>query len=152
MKAREIISRAFTEVVSSKSEIDNIDFDDGLRYLNRMMAKLEDTGVDVGYTQTASIDEELTVQDGALLGMTKNLALNLWSQYNNNPVNRVLKFSANRSLMAMRNIGFDAVGVAKFPSTLPVGSGNYQSPYSEDFYTNDTDRSIFIGTENGEQH
>lgn len=152
MKAREIINRAFTEVVSSKSEIDNIDFDDGLRYLNRMMAKLEDTGVDVGYTQVASIDEELTVQDGALLGMTKNLALNLWSQYNNNPVNRVLKFSANRSLMAMRNIGFDAVGVAKFPCTLPVGSGNYQSPYSEDFYTNDTDRSIFIGTENGEQH
>lgn len=150
MKAREIISRAFTEVVSSKTKISSVDLDDGLRYLNRMMAKLEDTGVDVSYTQVDSVDDDITVQDGALLGMTKNLALNLWPQYNTNPANNVLKFSASRSLVAMRNIGFDSIGVAQFPSTLPVGSGNYQSPYSEDFYTNGADKSIFIGAENGE--
>lgn len=152
MKIREILSRAFSEVVSSKYQISNIDYDDGLRYLNRMMAKMAATGIDVGYTQASSIDDDLTVQDGAILGMVKNLAVNLWPQYNSEPVNNLLSFSAKRSMEAMRNIGFDTIDVALFPSTLPIGSGDYRGAYSENFYTNETDVSIFIGKENGEQH
>jgi hypothetical protein len=38
MKAREIISMAYAEVIQSKTDISPAELIDGLRYLNRMMS------------------------------------------------------------------------------------------------------------------
>ena len=148
MKAREVINRAFAEVVTSKYDIENINLSDGLRYLNRMMAKLEIQGIDLGYTSLNSVDEELTTPDTVILGMVKNLALILWPQYSTTPVNPLIKFSADRSLNSMRSQAINIIQPAQFPSTLPRGSGSNIGRYDDDFYTNDQGRSTYLGVEN----
>lgn len=148
MKAREIITRAFAEVIQSKYTIEDVNLQDSLRYLNRMMAKLEIEGIEVGYTSLSDVDSELTTPNTVILGMVKNLALILWPQYSTVPVNPLIKFSANRSLESMRSQAITIVEPAQFPSTLPRGSGNYDGRYTDPFYTNTEGVSTYIGVEN----
>ena len=75
MQAREVILRAFAEVTQSKAPIQDVELSDGLRYLNRMMARPE--FVALGYTSLSSVDDQMTVANGVILGMVKNLALTL---------------------------------------------------------------------------
>ena len=146
MKAREIITRAFAEVVQSKYTIEDVNMNDGLRYLNRMMAKLE-VDIDLGYTSLSSVDSDVTVPETVTLGMVKNLALILWPQYSTTPVNPLIKFVADRSIDAMRSQAFTGIEPAQYPATLSVGSGNYDGVYSDPFYTNAEGVSKYIGIE-----
>ena len=148
MKAREVIARAFAEVVQSNYTPEDVNFSDGLRYLNRMMAKLEINGIDVGYTSVNALDDVLTTPNTVILGMVKNLALILWPQYNVDPVNPLIKFSAKRSLNSMRCQAIQIIPPAQFPSTLPRGSGNQDGRYSEPFYTNNVGISTYLEVEN----
>ena len=148
MKARSVISRAFAEVIQSKTGIQDVELQDGLRYLNRMMAKLAAEGVTVGYTSLSDVDSEMTVPDGVILGMVKNLALTLWPQYSTDPVNPLIKFSAKRSLDTMLAQAITIIQPSQFPATLPIGSGNYDGTYTDTFYTNEEGTSTYIGTEN----
>lgn len=148
MKAREIIERAFNEVTQSKAPIQEVELTDGLRYLNRMMAKLAVTGIDVGYTSLSDIEDDVTTPNGVILGMVKNLALLLWPQYSTTPVNPLIKFSAERSLNTMRSQAINEIQVAQFPSTLPRGSGNWDGPLQDDFYTNVPGHGNYIAGEN----
>ena len=148
MKARTIIERAFAEVVQSSYEPESVNMEDGLRYLNRMMAKLEVSGIEVGYTSLSSVDDHISTPNTVVLGMVKNLALILWPQYNIGPVNPLIKFSADRSLNSMRCQAIDTIQPAKFPATLPRGSGNQDGRYSEPFYTNNIGVSTYIEAEN----
>jgi hypothetical protein len=146
MKAREIISWAFAEVTQSKATIQDVEIADGLRYLNRMMSKPEFSAL--GYTSLASADNVVTVPDGAILGMVKNLALTLWPQYSTIPVNPLIKYSAGRSFDTMLALAITTINPAQFPATVPVGSGNYDGRYTDNFYGNQQGHSTFIGTEN----
>lgn len=148
MKAREVITRAFNEVTQSKSNIEPVELNDGLRYLNRMMAKLAASGVQVGYTSLTSVDDEITSPNGVILGMTKNLALILWPQYSVDAINPLIKFSAERSLNTMRSQAITVIEPAQFPATLPRGSGNWDGPLHDDFYTNDQGHGNYIASEN----
>lgn len=152
MIAREIISRAFYEVVISKYRIEDISLDDGLRYLNRMMAKFEVEGIELGYTPLTDVDQVVTVPDTVFLGMVKNLALILWNQYNIGPVNPLIKFSADRSLKAMRSQAITITEPSQYPATLSRGSGNYDGQYTDPFYTNVQGESKYLGVEDDEQH
>lgn len=147
MKAKDIITFAFAEVVQSKYKIEPVNLIDGLRYLNRMMAKYDSQGIVLGYTALTSPDDLVTVPDTVAMGMVKNLALILWPQYNIGPVNPLIKFSAKRSLNSMRAQAINIIEPAQFPSTLPIGSGNYNGLYSDNFYTNDQGRSEYLGVE-----
>jgi hypothetical protein len=147
MKAKDIITFAFAEVVQSKYKIEPVNLVDGLRYLNRMMAKYNAEGIQLGYTSLASPNDVVTVPDTVIMGMVKNLALILWPQYNIGPVNPLIKFSAKRSLNSMRAQAINITEPAQFPATLPVGSGNYNGLYGADFYTNDQGRSEYLGVE-----
>ena len=148
MKARDIISWAFAEVTQSKAPIQDNELYDGLRYLNRMMNRLEGNGVEIGYTSLSDVDSTVTVPDGAILGMVKNLALTLWPQYSTTPVNPLIKYSAKRSLDTMLAMAITTINPAQFPATVPVGSGNYNGRYTDNFYTNQQGHSTFIGIEN----
>ena len=147
MKAKDIITFAFAEVVQSKYKIEPVNLTDGLRYLNRMMAKYDSQGIVLGYTALTSPDDLVTVPDSVAMGMVKNLALILWPQYNIGPVNPLIKFSAKRSLNSMRAQAINIIEPAQFPGTLPIGSGNYNGLYSDNFYTNDQGRSEYLGVE-----
>lgn len=148
MKAREIITRAFAEVIQSKYTIEDVNLQDSLRYLNRMMAKLEIEGIEVGYTSLSDVDSELTTSNTVILGMVKNLALILWPQYSTVPVNPLIKFSANRSLDSMRSQAIATIEPAQFPSTLPIGSGRHSTIDSNSFYTNTEGQSTYLGVDN----
>jgi hypothetical protein len=145
MKAREAISRAFAEVTQSKAPIQDVELSDGLRYLNRMMARPE--FVALGYTSLSSVDDEMTVANGVILGIVKNLSLTLWPQYSINTVNPLIKFSAKRSLGTMLAQAITIIQPAQFPSTTPIGSGNYDGRYTDPFYSNTEGKSTYIGTE-----
>jgi len=149
MIAREIITRAHAEVVQSKYEISDGELSDGLRYLNRMMSRLEAQGVDVNYTELSSVDDQLTTPMTVNMGMVKNLAVSLWPQYNTKPLNPAIKFWADKSLETMRSQAIDGLSVALFPSTLPIGSGNYQDTgyIQNNFYTNQRGQSYYIAQE-----
>jgi hypothetical protein len=147
LKARDIIFRAYKEVVQSKSEPNDGDYADGLRYLNRMMSKLEIKGIILGYTPLTSIDQDVTVPATCFHGMIKNLAVNLWPQYSSIAVNPILKFSADRSFKMMQSQAISVVEPAQFPSTIPIGSGNYCGPDEYDFYRNRTSVSKYIQSE-----
>ena len=146
MQAREVISRAFAEVTQSKAPIQDVELSDGLRYLNRMMARPE--FVALGYTSLSSVDDQMTVANGVILGMVKNLALTLWPQYSTTPVNPLIKFSADRSFGTMLAQAITIIQPAQFPSTTPIGSGNYDGRYTDPFYSNSEGQSTYIGTEN----
>lgn len=147
MKARDIVSAAFDEVVSLKTPISDAELVDGLRYLNRMMAKLEFDGVTIGYTK-AGLDEDLTVPDAAILAIIKNLAVTLWKQYSSLELNPLIAFAARRGMDTLRFISTDSMPDTKNTSYLPRGSGNYER-YTDPFYSNEQEADQYIGTENG---
>jgi hypothetical protein len=146
MQAREAITRAFAEVTQSKASIQPVELSDGLRYLNRMMARPELAAL--GYTSLSGADEEMTVHSGVILGMVKNLALTLWPQYSTTPVNPLIKFSADRSMGTMLAQAITIIQPAQFPSTTPMGSGNHDGRHTDTFYSNTEGKSTYIGTEN----
>lgn len=147
MIARDIIERAFAEVIQSKTEISDAELVDGLRYLNRLMSRLAAQGVEVGYTELSDADSALTTPMTVALGMVKNLAVSLWPQYSTAPLNPALKFWADKSLDTMRSQAIDTTEASLFPSTLPVGSGNCDGIYEDRFYTNDRGQGYYIASE-----
>ena len=62
MKAKDIITFAFAEVVQSKYKIEPVNLVDGLRYLNRMMAKYNAEGIELGYGKELGINPMATIQ------------------------------------------------------------------------------------------
>ena len=148
VKAREIITYAYREVHASRTkEPSSAELEDGLRYMNRLMAKLESQGIDVGYTTLNGLDEDLTSHPFAVMGILKNLALSLWPQYRSEPANGLIVFSANRSLSTLRAIALQGFDVALYPSTMSVGSGNRERPYDDKFYTNEPYTGEYIAKE-----
>lgn len=147
MKAREAITRAHSEVVAVRSIITDGELQDGLRYLNRMMLKLKLQGVDVGYLSANNLDDDLTSNRLADLGIVKNLALNLWPQYRADAINPLIQFSAKRSLDSMKIIAIGDIQPAQYPSTMPIGSGNEDPPFDDKFYTNDVGVANYIAVE-----
>ena len=148
MKARVIIERAFYETVQSKYNIEAVDLSDGLRYLNRFMARIDAQGVELGYTALASVDDAVTVPDTVILAMVKNLASLMWPQYNTSKLNPLIKLAAKRGLDAMRSQAINVIQPAQFPATLPRGSGNQDGNFDDSFYTNNQGKSTYIGAEN----
>jgi hypothetical protein len=112
-----------------------------------MMAKFTAQGIDVGYVSRETLDEELTSPPIADLGIVKNLAKTLWSQYRADQINSMLEFSAKRSLDTLKIIASNTIHPAQYPATMPKGSGNSNPPFDDKFYTNEVDRATYIATE-----
>lgn len=148
VKAREVITYAYREVHASRTkEPSNAELEDGLRYMNRLMARLGSQGIDVGYESLESIDDDLTSHPFAVMGILKNLALSLWPQYRTEAANSLIVLSAQRSLKTLRNIAIEGFEVAKYPSTMSVGSGNRERPHDDKFYTNEPYTGEYIAAE-----
>jgi hypothetical protein len=107
-----------------------------LRYMNRYMTMIDASGISLGYTKVTSTSDPITIPDGAIIGMIKNVAKMLAPQYGA-VVTIELMEAANEGLKAMRDLAIDLQPTV-YPSTLPVGSGNeWQGNEWSHFYPGD---------------
>lgn len=100
----------------------NVDFQTAVRYMNRLMNEFAANGIALGYTNVSAPNDVITIPDGAMNGLMFNLALSLAPTYDIVP-SQDLRISASRGESAMRKLATNKVKT-KFPSTLPIGSGN----------------------------
>ena len=122
--AGDVVRDALNEltVQAQTRTIPPIEITAAIRYLNRMMAAYDATGIKLGYTEVDSSNDVLTVSAGAVEGMVYNLAMRLANGYDI-PVSPSLGAMASESLKTMEIIGVK-IGKANFGGNLPVGSGN----------------------------
>jgi len=122
--AQEVINDSLQEMLVQASEqpIEAVDFQTARRYLNRMMALTPYNGL--GFTNITNPDDLMTVPDGALMGIVKNLTIYLLSTFDM-PATTELMATAREGLQEIRRIAVTVQPTA-FPCTLPIGSGNEQ--------------------------
>ena len=132
--ARDILQELVVQGAESALSADEIQTT--IRYMNRYMNKLAADGINLGYTTVSDLGDPITIPAGAILGMIKNVAIQLTPQYDV-PVSADLAMAANDALRTMRNLGVQLQEMA-YPDTLPVGSGNEPSTYglNDHFYPN----------------
>ena len=89
-------------------------------------------GISLGATIVSSEDDEADVPDWANEMIKTQIALRLLDEFNR-PLTVGLSERADRALRAVRRMVSRQRGSA-FPSTLPVGTGNYSSSSSRRFF------------------
>jgi hypothetical protein len=123
-----------------------------------MMAKWDVMGLQLGYTKVSSLGDQITVSDGAIEGIVKNLAVSMWPQFSapGTPINQILMLEAKDGLDAVRMVALDSIGPSFYPDTLPIGSGNeWDGSFNTDhFYTEPSEEVLtesggFISVESG---
>lgn len=112
-------------VQGSESVLEADEYEDFIFRLNNFMSDLEVRGVKLGYTVVNNIADTVTVPPGALRGIISNIAVELAPDYGG-VVSPELVAIANSGMKTLRLIGV-TVQRARFPSTLPRGSGS--EPY-----------------------
>ncbi|WP_372857621.1 packaged DNA stabilization gp4 family protein [Pseudoalteromonas sp.] len=133
--AQGVITDILQEVLVQASEqpVEAVDFQFVARYMNRYMAQLAVT-VPLGYTPVSKPADSITIPDGAINGLIFNVALKILNSFDID-VGPTLFQNANDGLFAMRKISRNLVST-KHPSTLPIGSGNYEcNGRSANFYS-----------------
>lgn len=137
--ASTVIRDALQEILVQAAE-QPITADEGqsaIRLLNRMMSAWEANGIDLSYTAVNSLNDAITVVDGALDAIVLNLAIKLAPQYDR-AISQGLYINAKRAYDAMLKIAV-VIPDTEFPATLPYGSGNETAGYNESkFYTGPT--------------
>lgn len=150
--AESVINDALEEILVNASEqpVEAVEFQTGLRYLNRMMAEWDVRGLPLGYTKVTTPSDPITVPDGAINGIIFNLALRLAHKFDM-PIAGDLAGKAQSGLTAIRRIA-QTVRPTNPPSTLPIGSGNEHDwhdnyhfyPTTQDEVTTEQDGSILL--------
>jgi hypothetical protein len=128
--ASTIIRDALQEILVQASEqpIEASEAQDAMRLLNRMMAAWVSDGLDLSYTPVDSLNDAITVVDGALDAIVLNLAIKLAPQYDR-PISQGLFLNAKNAMDAVRKIAV-VITESAYPSTLPYGSGNEDLGYN----------------------
>ncbi len=139
--AKSVITSALQEigVQAVEATIEPSEAQDAITYMNRMMASFSVTGINLGYTKISNLGDTVTISDGALQAVVKNLALALQPQFGSagDPINQLLVIQARDGMDTLRNIAV-TISPSSFPSTLPVGSGNEgDNIFSNDHFYND---------------
>ena len=109
-------------VQANEQDVQAVEFETCLRYLNRMMAEFDADGIKLGWTVLTNPADVVTVSPGAINGIIFNCALRVATQYDID-VNPILAINAEKGLQTMRKLGV-SIGTQNYPSTLPIGSGN----------------------------
>jgi len=130
-KAGEVINDILLEIVvlGADADMDPSETASTIRYINRFMSMIAAQGIDLGFTKIDSVTDDITIADGAIVGLIKNVAKLIAPQYGA-IVTLELQEAAREGLDAMRRLGTTIIA-SQMPCTLPKGSGN-------DWGTNDT--------------
>ncbi len=140
-------------VHGSESELEAVEFQDAVFAMNSYMTALDANGVSLGYTVVDDLSDLITVAAGAILGVQKNVALQMVSQFGATAdieLQRAAEFGMKAMLKLSRNIQ-----PMSHPSTFPLGSGNEGHfrrnrrfyPGSGENILTETDRNIGLETE-----
>lgn len=103
--------------------------------LNKWMASLLAMGINLGYTVVANASDVVTVPDGALDGIASNMAIKMSPQFGG-IVSPELREDARDGLNIIRILG-NTMNNTKYPTTLPIGSGNWWQ-WGPNYYGGDT--------------
>jgi len=133
--AQTLVSDILGELLNSSTEqsIPAVDFQVGVRYLNRWMSMQDADGVKLGYTEVTNPTDVITVPAGAINGIIYNVALQLATTYDV-VVTPDLAVKAQTGLNIMIKLGSPIQGT-KYTSNTPRGSGNYNDTFTDfNFY------------------
>ena len=121
--AESVITDILQEILLQASEqsIEAVDFQFTVRYMNRYMSELAITNP-LGYTNVSKPTDLITIPDGAINCLIFNVALRICNSFDITPSNFLME-NARTGLNAVRKIARNLTST-KFPSTLPIGSGN----------------------------
>ena len=124
--AETVILDALKEIVAIPAEaaVDTYKAQAGMFYLNLMMFELSSVGVNLGYTAVNSLGDPITVVDGAIEGIVKNLAIEISPLFKGTLTSPDLFEEAVAGLDTLRQISYDSPANSPFSSNLPIGSGN----------------------------
>jgi hypothetical protein len=129
--AKSLVSDILQELLvnSAEQSIPSVDFQTGVRYLNRWMAEQDADGVKLGYTEVTNPEDAITVPAGAINGIIYNIALQLSTTYDV-VVTPELAIKASSGLDVMIKLGSPIQG-SKYTANTPRGSGNYNDTFSD---------------------
>jgi hypothetical protein len=153
--AADVIKSSLQEILvqASESDLEPPEFQDGLKYLNRMMDSFAADGINLGYTTVSTLADPITVPGGAIMGILKNLAVLMWPQFSSpgTPVNPSLIEDARVGMLILRKLGRTAVGQSSLAGA-PIGSGSERDFQHSHFFAADddeilTEQNQFIATE-----
>ena len=137
-KVNEVVVDALEDLVVQADEapIEPSESRAAIRILNDMMTMWAALGVNLGYTVVSDLGDDVTVPDGALMGIKAHLAINLADKYEVD-ISPRLQAKADMGWDAILNLAIDT-GESAYPGTLPQGSGNNYPDYrSNTFYEDD---------------
>lgn len=109
-------------IQASEQEVEAVDSNTVIRYMNRYMAAITTQGVNIGYTNITNPTDDITVPDAAIEGIVFNVAKRILNSYDV-PLKPELDMAARDGFKAMLKLSVNIVGT-KPPCTLPIGSGN----------------------------
>ena len=135
MATVEQVARASLQAIlvqGSEAPLEADEYQDYIFALNNYMTNLDASGIQLGYTLVNSLDDVLTVPAGALRGIVANMAIEVAAQYGGT-ITDTLVVSAKQGMDAMKKLGQQIVS-SRFPSTLPIGSGNDNWGNTTPFY------------------
>ena len=123
-RASVIIKDILQEILvqASEQQVQAVDSNTTIRYMNRFMAEQDALGVSLGYTKITNPDDFVTLPDGALNALIFNVALRLATSFDIPPM-ATLAESARIGMSALRKLAVN-IKPSTNPSTLPIGSGN----------------------------
>ena len=123
-KADQVVRAILQEILVQESEqqIEAPEAQDAIFAMNNWMTMQDALGVSVGYTFVNDLGDEVTVPDGAIMGVVMNVAMVVAGQFDA-AVKNTTAAMADAGLKAMRKLA-PGQRPMRHPSTMPVGSGN----------------------------
>lgn len=133
--AGSVITDALREIGAQAAEISvsQKNAQNGLLYLNLMMSSFSAQGIDIGFSNVSSFSDAITVPDGAIEPIVKNLALELSPLSRGGLTNKGLFDDAQLGFDTLLQISMERPGPQAYSDSTPVGSGNQHTRY-EVFY------------------
>ena len=145
-KVSEVVIDALEDLVVQAEEapIEQAEAKAAIRFLNDLMAMWDAKGISLGYTVVSDMGDEVTVPDGALMGIKAHLAITLAPKYEV-PVPREVYQKAKDGYDAILNLAV-TMGESAYPDTLPQGSGNTYPGYEDTTFFPDQEGTILTET------
>ena len=146
--AAQVLKAAFQRILvgSPEAPLEDDEYSDAIFAMNNYMLDLDANGVTLGYTVVSTLGDEITIPTGALRGLIANIAIEIAPDYDGVITDGLVR-AAREGLNTMRKIGKTIVPTL-YPSTLPIGSGNYHDVYGwhQHFYNNELEAEILAET------
>ena len=118
-----IVRDALAELMSSQPEqsLKPVDFNTGVRYLNRMLDSWLALGIDLGTSRVQLPDDYLDIPSAAMSGVIFNLAMDLANRFGY-PVSQSLAAAAAKHYQSI--VRLFSIKPSSYSGNLPRGSGN----------------------------